>query len=135
MLDRKGAFQQATSLTISSVYNPFFDFEKCGVVELDYVSDEYSKKCSEYVGRFFRSLNMHRDFIESDIKYLANRSCSIYFWTEYLEKQTEADTKTKIASIQKMITEHKFDDVSCIPTKDYMKRPSELYYGKKSTSL
>lgn len=131
VLDRKGAFQQATSLTISSVYNPFFDFEKCGVVELDYVSDEYSKKCSEYVGRFFRSLNMHRDFIESDIKYLANRSCSIYFWTEYLEKQTEADTKTKIASIQKMITEHKFDDVSCIPTKDYMKRPSELYYGKE----
>lgn len=131
VLDRNGAFQQATSLTISSVYNPFFDFEKCGVVELDYVSDEYSKKCSEYVGRFFRSLNMHRDFIESDIKYLANRSCSIYFWTEYLEKQTESDTKTKMASIQKMITEHKFDDVSCIPTKEYMKRPSELYYGKE----
>lgn len=131
VLDRNGVFQEATSLTISSVYNPFFDFEKCGVVELDYVSDEYSKKCSEYVGRFFRSLNMHRDFIESDIKYLANRSCSIYFWTEYLEKQTESDTKTKLASIQKMITEHKFDDVSCIPTKDYMKRPSELYYGKE----
>ena len=131
VLDRNGVFQEATSLTISSVYNPFFDFEKCGVVELDYVSDEYSKKCSEYVGRFFRSLNMHRDFIESDIKYLANRSCSIYFWTEYLEKQTESDTKTKLASIQKMITEHKFDDASCIPTKDYMKRPSELYYGKE----
>lgn len=131
VLDRNGVFREAASLTIGSVYNPFFDFEMCDVVELEYVSDKYSNECSEYVGRFFRTLNMHRDFIESDIKYLANRLCSLYFWTTYLEKQTESDTKTKIASIQKMITEHKFDEVSCIPTKDYMKRPSELYYGKE----
>lgn len=131
VLDRNDVFQEAASLTIGSIYNPFFDFEMCDVVELEYVSDKYSSECSEYVGRFFRTLNMHRDFIESDIKYLANRLCSLYFWTTYLEKQTESDTKTKIASIQKMITEHKFDDVSCIPTKDYMKRPSELYYGKE----
>lgn len=131
VLDRNGVFQKAEFLTIGSVYNPFFDFEMCDVVELEYVSDKYSNECSEYVGRFFRTLNMHRDFIESDIRYLANRLCSLYFWTTYLEKQTESDTKTKIASIQKMITEHKFDEVSCIPTKDYMKRPSELYYGKE----
>lgn len=131
VLDRNGVFQEAASLTIGSVYNPFFDFEMCDVVELEYVSDKYRNECSESVGRFFRTLNMHRDFIESDIKYLANRLCSLYFWTTYLEKQTESDTKTKIASIQKMITEHKFDDVSCIPTKDYMKRPSELYYGNE----
>lgn len=131
VLDRNGVFREAASLTIGSVYNPFFNFEMCDVVELEYVSDTYSNECSEYVGRFFRTLNMHRDFIESDIKYLANRLCSLYFWTTYLEKQTESDTKTKIASIQKMITEHKFDEVSCIPTKDYMKRPSELYYGKE----
>ena len=131
VLDRNGVFQEAASLTIGSAYNPFFDFEMCNVVELEYVSDKYSNECPEYVGRFFRTLNMHRDFVESDIKHLANRSCSLYFWTTYLEKQTESDTKTKIASIQKMITEHKFDDVSCIPTKDYMKRPSELYYGKE----
>lgn len=131
VLDRHNAFRDAMSLTIGSSYNPFFDFEKCGVAELEYVSDEYNVTCSEYVGRLFRTLNMHRDFIESDIKYLSIRSCSIYFWTVYLEKQTESDSKTKIASIKSMICEHKFDNVSCIPTKDYMKRPSELYYGKE----
>lgn len=129
VLDRNNEFCDADSLTIGSKYNPFFDFEQCGITELMYVSDEYSVKCTEYVGRFFRSINMHRDFIESDIKHLSKRTCAVYFWTVYLEKQTESESKTKFASIQNYILDHKFDDVECIPTKDTMKRPSDLYYG------
>lgn len=129
VLNRNNVFCEASTLTIGTIYNPFFDFEKCGVTDLQYVSDEYDKKCYEYVGRFFRTINMHRDFLESDLPYLAQRACSIYFWTTYIEKQTESDTKSKISAIQKLILEHKFDEVACIPTKDTMKLPSDLYYG------
>lgn len=127
ILDRQNSFCEASTLTIGSKYNPFFDFEKCGVSELKYVSDEYIGVCQEYVGRFFGSIKMHRDFTEADINYLALRSCAIYFWGQYLAKP--ALPEHKISDIRKFITEHKFDSVTCIPTKDGMKRPSELYYG------
>ena len=133
VLDRNNTFRDATALTIGSIYNPFFDFEESGVTELEYVSDEYADKanCSEYVGRFFRTIKMHCDFTESDIKHLSIRSCSIYFWTTYLGNLTKSEATKQLDSIKNMVREHKFDAVSCIPTRDSMKRPSELYYGKE----
>lgn len=128
ILDRQNSFCEASTLTIGSKYNPFFDFEKCGVSELKYVSDEYIRVCQEYVGRFFGSIKMHRDFTEADINYLALRPCAIYFWGQYLAKP--ALPENIISDIRKFITDHKFDSVPCIPTKDGMKRPSELYYGE-----
>lgn len=133
VLDRNNTFRDAKDLTVGHIYNPFFDFEEYGVTELEYVSDEYADKanCSEYVGRFFRTIKMHCDFTESDIKHLSIRSCSIYFWTTYLGNLTKSEATKQLDSIQNMVRKHKFDAVSCIPTRNSMKRPSELYYGKE----
>ena len=124
LLNKDGEFCTASELTMSSVYNPFFDFESCGIDTLEYVSDTYSEKCSEYVGRIFRELNVHCDFQEDDIKFLEERPCAIYFWSRYLLKKDAA-----IKCVKQFISDKKIDGVACIPTKDYMKCSRELYYG------
>lgn len=127
LLNRNGEFCKAEDLTMGSVYNPFFDFEACGITSLDYVSDEYQTKCSDYVGKAFRSMKMHCDFKEEDIVFLEEREGAMYFWSKYLTKKEYADVR--ISKIKKYITEGKFNDLACIPTKDYMKCASDLYYG------
>lgn len=109
---------------MGSVYKPFFDFEACGIDSLEYVSDTYSEKCSEYVGRIFRDLKMHCDFQEDDINFLEERPCAIYYWSSYILKKDAS-----IPRIRQFISDRKFDDVACIPTKDYMKCCCDLYYG------
>lgn len=126
LLNKDNEFCSADTLTMGSVYNPFFDFEKCEIDELDYVSNEYNEKSSEYTGRLFRSLGMHCDFKKDDIDFLEQRICAVYFWNSYLTK-----TGTDVTSIVEMIDGHLLDDISCIPTKDYMKTPGDLYYGEE----
>ena len=125
LLNRDNEFCSADTLTMGSVYNPFFDFEKCEIEELDYVSNEYNEKSSEYTGRLFRSLGMHCDFKKDDIDFLEQRICAVYFWNSYLTKPG-----TDITPIVEMIEDHLLDDITCIPTKDYMKAPEDLYYGE-----
>lgn len=124
LLNKNDKFRSASELTMGSVYNPFFDFEVCGIDSLEYVSDAYNEKCSEYVGRIFRDLNVHCDFQENDINFLEKRPCAIYFWSRYLLKK-----EASISRIRQFVTDNKFDDVACIPTKDYMKCSHDLYYG------
>lgn len=124
LLNKDGEFCTASELTMGSVYKPFFDFEACGIDSLEYVSDTYSEKCSEYVGRIFRDLKMHCDFQEDDINFLEERPCAIYFWSSYILKKDAS-----IPRIRQFISDRKFDDVACIPTKDDMKCCCDLYYG------
>jgi len=124
LLNRKDEFCEASTLTMGTVYNPFFDFEGCGINTLNYISDSYHEECSEYPGKLFRELDVHVDFIEEDIKFLKDRPCSIYFWSKYLTKKNAS-----IQRIQKFISDKLFDNLACIPTKDNMKTPKELYLG------
>lgn len=124
LLNKDGEFCEASTLTMGSVFKPFFDFEECGVDSLDYVSDSYNTACSEYVGRLFRALNVHCDFQEEDINFLTDRECSLYFWSKYLTKKDAS-----ISRIKQFIADKLFDNLACIPTKDYMKTPKELYFG------
>lgn len=124
LLNKDKVFCPASELTMGSVYNPSFDFKACGIDSLEYVSDAYSEKCSEYVGRIFREFNVHCDFQEDDISFLKKRSCAIYFWSNYLLKKDAS-----ISRIKQFVSDNKFDGVACIPTKDYMKCPRDLYYG------
>lgn len=133
LLDKDGEFCEASSLTMSSVYNPLFDFQKCGVESLNYVSDAYSEECSEYVGRLFRALKVHCDFQEDDVNLLEERECSIYFWGTYLTNL--AKKELSFSRIKDIISKHLLDDLECIPTKDSMKKPGELYYGKEVSSF
>lgn len=130
LLDKDGEFCEASSLTMSSVYNPLFDFQKCGVESLNYVSDAYSEECSEYVGRLFRALKVHCDFQEEDVNLLEERECAIYFWGTYLTKKDAS-----VSRIKDIISKHLLDGLECIPTKDSMKKPGELYYGKEVSSF
>lgn len=127
LLNKKGEFRSASELTMGSVYKPFFDFELCGIDSLEYVSDAYNEKCSEYVGRIFRDLKVHCDFQENDINFLEIRPCAIYFWSKYLLKKETSITS--ISRIRQFVIDHKFEGVACIPTKDYMKCSHDLYYG------
>lgn len=127
LLNRESQFCDASTLTMGSVYNPFFDFEACGL-ELEYVSDSYKTKCSQYINPIFGKMNVHNDFRKEDIPYLGNRKCAIYFWGTYLCRKSKS-------SIEFVIKNY-FDDIeeiACIPTKDTMKRPDELYYGSDVT--
>lgn len=126
ILNRENEFCDPSSLTMGMIYKPFFDFESCGVESLEYVSGAYHAECSEYVGRLFRTLKVHHDFQEDDINYLTDRRCATYFWETYLLKRD-----TPISYIIELIEDHKFDDIACIPTKDKMKCPSDLYYGEQ----
>ena len=123
LLDRNGSFCDASTLTMGSVYRPFFDFESCNV-DFDYVSDTYHEECSEYTGRIFRDLKIHCDFLEEDIDCLKKRKCAVYFWGTYLLKKDAA-----ISRVKQLMSEHKFDKIACIPTKDYMKCATDLYDG------
>lgn len=135
LLNREGQFCDASTLTMGSVYNPFFDFEACGLA-LDYVSDTYKTQCSQYINPIFGEMKVHRDFRKEDISYLENRKCAIYFWGTYLTAQYERDRKNKTSIVNNRIINDYFDDIeeiACIPTKGCMKRPDELYYGSDVT--
>ena len=124
LLNKDNEFTLAKDLTLSSVYNPNFDFELCEV-QTAYVCDTYEEECQEKVGRLFKDMGIHYDFEEQDISYLESRKCAIYFWTQYVVKPN-----ISIVFIKDIINKHLLDNIACIPTKDYMKCPTQLYFGK-----
>ena len=126
LLNRDNEFCEPTVLTMGSAYNPFFNFEKCGITTLEYVSDLYLSNCDEYPGKLFRALKVHCDIQKDDLSLLENRDCAVYFWSKYLIKK-----EASISRIKDFISDNLFDDIACIPTKDYMKSPKELYYGRE----
>ena len=133
LLDRDNKLCKADTLTMGSVYKPYFDFEHCGVTTT-YVSDTYSSECSEYVGKLFRKLGVKYDLLkEEDLKYLTQRTCAIYYWKEYLTNKNHFDSR--VAYAKNFIKSHRLDNLSCIPTKDFMKTPRELYYGSEVAKL
>lgn len=109
-------------LTLGTSYNPFCEFERFGL-EYDYLSDKYKVECKNDVRKMLnRIFNVHCNFKKDDIKNLPDRDFAIYFWSQYLIKR-EAD----ITGVKKLIEDREFDDVTCIPTKDFMKKPTDIY--------
>lgn len=124
LLNQDDGFCNPSTLTMGSVYKPFFDFEGCGIDSLEYVNDSYIEECSDYPGRLFRALKVHCDIQQEDLEFLENRECSVYFWSKYLTKK-----EANISRIKDFLEDKLFDDITCIPTKDYMMTPRNLYYG------
>lgn len=121
-LSSQNEFCEAATLTEGSIYHPFCDFEQYNL-EYAYISDSYKVECSNDVRKMLNKVfKIHCDFKKEDIKNLSDRSFSIYFWSQYLCKK-DAD----ISGVKKLIDEREFDAVACIPTKDCMKKPGELY--------
>lgn len=121
-LDSDDEFTDVSELTLGSLYKPFCDFEKYGL-DYDYISNSYLQECKNDIRKMLNKVfKIHCDFKEDDIVNLSDRDFSIYFWSQYLTKR-DAD----IRGVKKLIEDRKFDSVACIPTKDYMKKPSEIY--------
>lgn len=121
-LDSDDEFTDVSKMTEGSLYEPFCDFEKYGL-DYDYISNSYLQECKNDIRKMLnRVFKIHCNFEEDDIVNLSDRDFSIYFWSQYLIKR-DAD----ISGVKKLIDEGKFDSVACIPTKDYMKKPSEIY--------
>lgn len=121
-LDSDDEFTDVSKMTEGSLYEPFCDFEKYGL-DYDYISNSYLQECKNDIRKMLnRVFKIHCNFEEDDIVNLSNRDFSIYFWSQYLTKR-DAD----IRGVKKMIDDKKFDSVACIPTKDYMKKPGEIY--------
>lgn len=121
-LDSDDEFTNVSEMTLGSLYKPFCDFEKYGL-DYDYISNSYLQECTNDIRKMLNKIfKIHCDFKEDDIVNLSNRDFSIYFWSQYLTKR-DAD----IRGVKKMIDDKKFDSVACIPTKDYMKKPGEIY--------
>lgn len=121
-LDSDDEFTDVSKMTEGSLYEPFCDFEKYGL-DYDYISNSYLQECKNDIRKMLnRVFKIHCNFEEDDIVNLSDRDFSIYFWSQYLIKR-DAD----IRGVKKLIDEGKFDSVACIPTKDYMKKPSEIY--------
>lgn len=121
-LDSDEEFTDVSKMTEGSLYEPFCDFEKYGL-DYDYISNSYLQECKNDIRKMLNKIfKIHCDFKEDDIVNLSNRDFSIYFWSQYLTKR-DAD----IRGVKKMIDDKKFDSVACIPTKDYMKKPGEIY--------
>lgn len=121
-LDSDDEFTDVSKMTEGSVYKPFCDFEKYGL-DYAYISNSYLQECTNDIRQMLhRVFKIHCNFEENDIDNLSNRDFSIYFWCEYLVKR-DAD----ISGVKKLIDDRKFDTVACIPTKDCMKKPGEIY--------
>lgn len=121
-LDSDEEFTDVSKMTEGSLYEPFCDFEKYGL-DYDYISNSYLQECKNDIRKMLnRVFKIHCNFEEDDIVNLSDRDFSIYFWSQYLIKR-DAD----ISGVKKLIDDRKFDSVACIPTKDYMKKPSEIY--------
>jgi len=121
-LNKDEEFTDISKMTEGSLYKPFCDFEKYGL-EYDYISNSYLQECTNDIRKMLnRVFKIHCNFEEDDIVNLSDREFSIYFWSQYLIKR-DAD----ISGVKKMIDDRKFDSVACIPTKDYMKKPGEIY--------
>ena len=123
-LDSNETFCKAEELTLGSIYNPFCDFEKFGL-DYQYLSESYKSECSNDIRKMLnRIFKVHCDFKKDDVEKLVNRDFSIYFWSQYLIKK-DAD----ISGVKELIDDGVFNSFECIPTKDFMKSPKELYYG------
>ena len=121
-LDSDEEFTDVSKMTEGSLYKPFCDFEKYGL-DYDYISNSYLQECKNDIRKMLnRVFKIHCNFEEDDTVNLSDRDFSIYFWSQYLIKR-DAD----ISGVKKLIDDRKFDSVACIPTKDYMKKPSEIY--------
>ena len=121
-LDSDDEFTDASEMTEGSLYKPFCDFEKYGL-DYEYISNSYLQECTNDIRKMLnRVFKIHCDFKKADIENLSDRDFSIYFWSQYLIKR-DAD----IGGVKKLIEDREFDSIACIPTKDYMKKPGELY--------
>ena len=114
---------------LGSAYNPDCDFEGNGVhiigpkgegCSVFYISEDYLSY-SPHVKEFFTHSPFYviDGFVEEFLPLLTQPAFSRYFWTVYAPSHE--------LSLSGFLTEDKLRNLSCIPTINGVKKPSELY--------
>ena len=114
---------------LGSAYNPDCDFERNGVnyigskpdgSPVHYLSEEYLR-CSQHIKEFLTHSSFYviDSFHEEFLPLLSQPLFSRYFWTEYAPVHEY--------NLVAILTEENLRNLSCIPTIDGVKKPSELY--------
>lgn len=131
LYDRNGNLCQPSTLTEGSVYSPYCDFESCGLTDLNYISDEYSK--FKNIRFLLSDMGVHYFFWKEDIPLLENKNFAVYFWNKYM-----ADSEARM-KVELLINEGAFKNIKCVPTAGDVKSAEELYntfgtFGKEDLS-
>lgn len=114
---------------LGSAYKPDCDFEGNGVnyigskpdgSPVHYLSEEYLR-CSQHIKEFLTRSSFYviDSFHEEFLPLLSQPLFSRYFWTEYAPVHEY--------NLVAILTEENLRNLSCIPTIDGVKKPSELY--------
>ena len=118
LLDKDNIYKPSKALTEGSKYNPFFDFEACGIT-LDYISDCYLS-CGEPVMKLFNYMKVHHDLEETDLSKLSDFATACYFWKNYLGTNDKERKSKNIKHVENFIKYSKnlFKELVCVPTLD-----------------
>lgn len=118
LLDKDNIYKPSKALTEGSKYNPFFDFEACGIT-LDSISDCYLS-CGEPVMKLFNYMKVHHDLEETDLSKLSDFATACYFWKNYLGTNDKERKSKNIKHVENFIKYSKnlFKELVCVPTLD-----------------
>lgn len=114
-----GQISDSTELYLSTIYGPKCQYMANGISELSFVSENYYQYNPKDIKIFFiNALGIIDEFNVHNISLLQNKSFAIYFWETFAPSQEK---------LQDIINENNLSSVKCIPTKNGMKRPCEVY--------
>lgn len=115
-----GALGPAYKIYLGSGYAPDCDFEGHGVNEFNYLSNDYQQVIPVDVRHlFFNSIGIKQWFTESCLNFLKIYSFARYFWNDYAVDHEYA--------LGRFCTEANLGNILCIPTKEGVKKPHDLY--------
>ena len=117
---QEATYKDAHELTLGSAYSPICDFEANGVVELSYLSEAYIFEGNkDIIKSYFKAENLHQNMTRDDLKFLANRTFSCYFWSKCFSR--------RLVEYKAWIEDGCFNNRMCIPTENSVKEPELLY--------
>ena len=113
-------YKFANELTLGTEYSPTCDFEANGVSELSYLSDAYIFEGNkDSIKQYFKAENVHQNMTREDLKYLANRTFSCYFWSKCFSR--------RLVEYESWVEDGCFNNRVCIPTENSVQKPELLY--------
>lgn len=119
---KEDGYLNIASLTLGTVYKPYCDFESNGIVDLNYLSEEYLTDNNKDTMRDFfkdKAMGIHQSFEIRDVRLLSDKSFALYFWGKYFPRH--------LGEFEEWIKKGRFNTAACIPTDENVVSPQELY--------
>ena len=117
--------KRASALYLSSAYLPDCDFMANGINELDFINESYCRLSDVNHKQLFLKLGARDRFAKEHLMLLHNDQFSKYFWESYAPEEEY--------SLKHYITDEVLKNIPCIPTKNGVSKPSDLYDYRQQT--